>query len=78
MIKRLTVSTLLATAAFAGVLAPVSLAREGTLVSATAECATCCAQPTATCVICGTEKCSAYSGYYEGKIGSGGCDVEPT
>lgn len=76
MIRRFAVSALFTTAASAGVLAPVSLTRDTGIGSAAAECATCCVQPTATCVICGTEKCVAYAGYYEGKTGPNGCEEE--
>jgi hypothetical protein len=71
-------SALLVVAGFAGVLAPVSLTGSGGPGPAVAECATCCAQPGSTCVVCSTEKCVAYTGYYEGKTGPGGCDLDQT
>lgn len=78
MTRRLALATLLVAAGSAGVLAPVSLTNAAGLAAASAEFATCCAQPNATCVICGTDKCVAYAGYYEGKVGPGGCEIEQT
>lgn len=73
MLNRLALAVLLGTGGSVGVLAPVSVTEGGGLSTAVAECATCCAQPDATCVICGTESCVANSNYYEGKVGPGGC-----
>lgn len=78
MLSRLALPALLGAAFTTGVLAPVSLARNSGLRPAGAECATCCAQKDATCVICGTEECVAHSGYYEGKMGPNGCDIDQT
>lgn len=52
---------------------PVSFLNAGGVASGMAVCATCCPQPGATCVICGTKECTRESGYYEGKIGPNGC-----
>lgn len=52
---------------------PGSLLNAGGVASGTAVCATCCPQPGATCVICGTQECSKQTNYYEGKIGPGAC-----
>lgn len=76
MSRRLTVPSLLAAMATLGVIAPVSFTRAGGLEAATAECASCCAQPGATCVVCGTESCVSHAGYYQGKIGPGACELE--
>jgi hypothetical protein len=76
MTRQLVLPALLMAAGSLGVLAPVSLTSARGLAAAGAECATCCAQPNATCVICGTEKCVGYDGYYEGKIGPLGCGVQ--
>jgi hypothetical protein len=53
--------------------APVSIHYGGGVASPTATCATCCPQEGATCVICGTQGCVTVAGYYEAKIGPGGC-----
>jgi hypothetical protein len=52
---------------------PLSFQNAGGVASGTAVCATCCPQPGATCVICGTQECSKQTNYYEGKIGPGAC-----
>lgn len=76
MTRRSALCTLLMVAGTTGVLAPVSFTSAAGPAPAAAECATCCPQPNATCVICGTEKCVGYPGYYEGRIGPGGCEIE--
>ncbi|HEV3049536.1 MAG TPA: hypothetical protein VGX50_04470 [Longimicrobium sp.] len=78
MSRRFTLMSLLAASGSLGVLAPVSLTSTAGVQPAAAECATCCSQPGATCVVCGTEACTALSGYYEGKIGPGGCETQQT
>lgn len=62
-----------------GVLAaftPLTLRSDGGASRATAVCATCCSQPGAACVICGTVSCAKVKDYYEGKVGPGGCIAE--
>ena len=76
MSRRLTLASLLAAVATVAVFAPVSLTLVGGLQAATAECASCCAQPGATCVVCGTEGCVAHNGYYAGKIGPDACELQ--
>ncbi len=73
MNRRLAVPALMFAAGMIGVGAPVSLTKNVGFAPAAAECATCCTQTGATCVICGTAACSAYSNYYEGKIGPAPC-----
>jgi hypothetical protein len=72
MLQRRAFLALLA-AGSAGVLAPISFTPKAGIAPAAAECATCCRQDGATCVICGTDKCVAHTGYYEGKMGPNGC-----
>jgi hypothetical protein len=55
---------------------PLSFQSAGGVASRTAVCPTCCPQPGATCVICGTQQCSKERDYYEGKIGPGACVIE--
>lgn len=57
-----------------GVGAPITLTEGAILAGQTAECATCCPQEGSTCLVCGTDSCSSYTGYYEGRIGPNGCD----
>lgn len=78
MLNRLARGALLAAGGSLGVLAPVSLTRSPGLEAAAAECATCCPQQGATCVVCGTEVCVAHPGYYLGKAGPKPCDLEQT
>lgn len=78
MRSRLARTALLALAGSLGVLAPVSFTRASGLEAASAECATCCPQQGATCVVCGTEECVAHPGYYQGKAGPKPCDLEQT
>lgn len=78
MPSRIAMSVLLGAAGSIGVLAPVSVSPASGVEAATAECATCCPQANAACVVCGTEKCVVHPGYYEGKTGPGGCDVDQT
>lgn len=78
MVSRLALPALLVASGFIGVLAPVSLTPTSGLGAAGAECATCCVQKGATCVICGTEDCVEHPGYYEGKIGADPCGVDQT
>lgn len=75
MTTRLAFSGLLITGSLA-VLAPVSFTTTSGIAPATADCATCCPQVNATCVICGEEKCTGFAGYYEGKIGPNGCQAD--
>jgi len=58
-----------------GVLAPVSFTRAAGVAPVTAECATCCPQNGATCVVCGSDKCVAHTNYYDGKVGPNGCEA---
>lgn len=74
MIRQLALPSLMLAVGVVGVGVPVSLGESAGLAPATVECASCCQQEGATCVICGTDACSAYSDYYEGKVGPGGCD----
>jgi hypothetical protein len=60
-------------AALLGAFTPVSVQYGGGVASPTATCATCCPQEGATCVICGTLTCIKEVGYYEARIGPGGC-----
>lgn len=76
MSHRFTLKSLLGTMAILGVVAPVSFTSASGLEASTAECASCCVQPGATCVVCGTESCVSHGGYYEGKIGPGPCESE--
>ncbi len=78
MLNRLARGALLAFGGLLGVLAPVSLTRTLRLEAAAAECATCCPQKDATCVVCGTEACVAHPGYYEGKTGPNACAITQT
>lgn len=78
MLDRLARAALLAAGGAIGVLAPVSLTPSSGLKAAAAECATCCPQQGATCVVCGTEECVAHPGYYQGKAGPNPCDAAVT
>lgn len=57
-------------AALIGIAAPVRLSPTSPPAPSTAECATCCPQQGATCVVCGSATCSAYPLSYEAKVGS--------
>lgn len=78
MLHRLAVPALLGAASIAGIFAPISLTRSSGLAPADAQCATCCPQKDATCVICGTEECVSHPGYYEGKSGADPCGIDQT
>lgn len=78
MLDRLAMAALFAAAGSVGVLAPVSLTPASGVNAAVAECATCCPQQGATCVVCGTEQCVAHPGYYQGKAGPNPCDPAVT
>jgi hypothetical protein len=78
MLDRLAMAALFAAAGSAGVLTPVSLTSASGVNAAVAECATCCPQQGATCVVCGTEQCVAHPGYYQGKAGPNPCDPAVT
>lgn len=78
MLSRLALPALLGAASVVGVLAPVSVAWRSGLAPASAECATCCPQKDATCVVCGTEECVAHPGYYEGRTGPDACAITQT
>ncbi len=75
MRKRFAVAGLFV-ASTVGVLAPFSWTQGTGVAATTAECATCCPQDGASCVICGDWKCVVHSGYYEGKMGPNGCAAE--
>lgn len=70
MLHRFFVPLAAAAAALAGIAAPVRISPAAELAPATATCPTCCPQPGATCVICGSISCSAYPQSYDGKVGS--------
>lgn len=76
MTTRSALAVLLAAASF-GVFAPLSFTSATGIAPATADCATCCPQVNATCVICGDSQCVSFTGYYEGKMGPNGCQSDP-
>lgn len=75
MLPRIASLAPLVTLLAVGVGAPVTFTGGAAPTGQIAECATCCPQDGATCVICGSDSCSGYTGYYEGRIGPGGCDT---
>lgn len=78
MLNPLARAALLAAGGSLAVLAPVSLTPSSGVEAAVAECATCCPQAGATCVVCGTDACVAHPGYYQGKTGPNPCDLDQT
>jgi hypothetical protein len=70
MAGRFLVPSFFIVAVVVGVSAPVSIAETGRLQFAGAECATCCAQEDATCIVCGTVSCGVFPGYYRAQVGS--------
>lgn len=74
--SRFSNALVLAVLCLLAVLAPVSATRDGSLGVSAAECETCCPQRSAYCVICGGDECVVHPGYYQGKIGPGGCQQE--
>jgi hypothetical protein len=76
--SRLVLRALPLVAALAVAFSPFSLPGAAQATTATAACATCCAQGGATCVICGTQSCTSVPNYYEGDVGPNGCRVRVT
>lgn len=58
-------------AAIIGILAPVGPSP----AMGAAECPTCCPQPDAKCVVCGTKACASFDDSYEARAGTP-CDQQ--